>query len=165
MIMNKYLMIAIAVFASFTLFACGDDSTSAIDDDDTEEVESTFYGLTVDIEGGETFTFVVDLTGVEGFDPDEDEVYITGEAFGWTEPGTEENQVMSRIEDEESFPESSGITVDAGDSPYKYFSNAFFDEETEEGWEGGEWDGDPNRSIAIESGESILDEWGDQPDE
>lgn len=153
---NKYLIPAILFFASYALLACGDDATSAIDDID--EVETVLYGLTVDVEGGETFTFVVDLTDVEGFEPDVHEVYVTGEVFGWTEPGTEDSQVMIRMEDGTDFPESSGITVPAGETPYKYFSTV-----VGEGWEGGEWDGDPNRTVTIESSESIVDEWGNQP--
>lgn len=168
MIMNKYLMMAIAVFASLALFACGDDSTSAIDDiddnddDDTEDVQTTYYGLTVDVEGGETFTFVVDMTDLEGFDPEEYQVYAAGE-FGeleWQEPGTAEDLEMTLMEDEEDFPASSGVVVPAGIMEYKYFSDFIA-----EGWDGGEWEAGANRSVEVVSGESTLDEWGDEPAE
>lgn len=162
MIMNKYLMIAIAVFASFALFACSDDSTSAIDEDDTEEVESTFYGITVDVEGGETYTFVVDLTDLEGFDPSENQVFAAGQ-FGeleWQEPGTAEDLELTLMEDAEDFPVSSGVVVPAGTMEYKYFSDFIGD-----GWDGGEWEAGANRAVEVVSNETTLDEWGDEPTE
>lgn len=162
-------MMAIAVFASLALFACGDDTpTGGLDDIDngddngTEEVESTYYGLTVDVEGGDTFTFVVDLTDLEGFDPDDYTVFAAGE-FGeltWQEPGTAEDLELTLMEDAEDFPASSGVVVPAGTMEYKYFSNFIA-----EGWDGGEWEAGDNRVVEVESGESTLDEWGDEPAE
>jgi len=51
-------------------------------------------------------------------------------------------------------------TVDIleGAHEYKYFSDAFGD-----GWEGGEWPGDPNRSVIITEDTVINDVWGEQP--
>ncbi len=162
---NKCLMMALAVFVSL-VFACGDDSPTSIDDptdNGNDDVESIFYGLTVDVEGGETFTFVVDLSDLEGFDPDEFQVFAAGE-FGegntWQEPGTAEDLELTLMDDAEDFPASSGVVIPEGSMEYKYFST-FVDE----GWEGGEWAGEPNRSVTIESGQSVLDEWGDQPAE
>lgn len=164
MIMNKYLMMAIAVFASLALFACSDDSTSGLDDidddDDTEEVEPIYYGFTVDVEGGETFTFVVDLTDLEDFDTEDYSVYISGSPFDWPEPGTVEDLEMTLMDDEDDLPESSGVVVEAGEAEYKYFSDFIG-----EGWDGGEWEAGANRVVEIESGESTLDEWGDEPTE
>ena len=53
----------------------------------------------VDMGGPETFnvTFNVDMTAVEGFDPEEDVVYLTGSMVGWAEPGTEGSIVMDLI--------------------------------------------------------------------
>jgi len=46
--------------------------------------------------------------------------------------------------------------VEAGEIQYKYFSDAFG-----AGWEGGEWDGDPNRTADITDDTVINDKWGD----
>jgi hypothetical protein len=46
--------------------------------------------------------------------------------------------------------------VPAGDLIYKYFSDAFG-----EGWDGGEWAGDPNRSVMIDGDIVIHNVWGD----
>lgn len=157
---NKYLLIAIAVFASLTLFACG-DSTSALEEEEpVEEVETVFYGLTVDVEGGETFTFVVDLSNLDGFDTDANSVFISGSPFDWPEPGTNEDLELTLMEDENDFPASSGVVVGAGEAEYKYFSDFIA-----EGWDGGEWEAGANRAIEIVSGESTVDEWGDEPAE
>jgi len=46
--------------------------------------------------------------------------------------------------------------VEAGELLYKYFSDAFG-----EGWDGGEWTGDPNRSVMIEEDTVLNNVWGD----
>jgi len=173
MILNKYILLAFAVFASMALFACSDDNAINVIDtgDDTEEPdngddddngddedESFIYGLTVEVGDDGVFTFLVDLTDFEGFDPEEHTVYVTGNPFGWTEPGTEEDQVMVRVENDE-MPESSGIVVEAGEEEYKYFSTAVGD-----GWDGGEWEGGDNRSTTIEAGEVQEDVFGVEPE-
>ena len=163
---NKYLMMAFAVFASLALFACGDDTpTGGLDDinggDDNgngDEVESVYYGFTVDVDG-DTFTYVVDITPLEDYDPEEHIIYITGEPFGWTEPGEDEDLVMTRMEDSDDFPASSGIEAEAGEADYKYFSDAL-----DEGWAGGEWDDGDDRVAEIVAGENTYDLWGDQPE-
>lgn len=48
--------------------------------------------------------------------------------------------------------------VEAGELQYKYFSDAFGD-----GWDGGEWAGEPNRSVIISGDVTLDDVWGDQP--
>jgi len=166
---NKYLMMAFAVFASLALFACGDDTpTGGLDDinggDDNgngEEVESVYYGLTVDVDG-DTFTFVVDMTDLEDFDPEEYSVFAAGE-FGeieWAEPGTAEELELTHMEDAEDFPASSGVEVPAGEMEYKFFSDFIA-----EGWDGGEWEAGANRVVDVVAGESNMDEWGDEPEE
>ncbi|MBW6499416.1 MAG: T9SS type A sorting domain-containing protein [Bacteroidales bacterium] len=46
--------------------------------------------------------------------------------------------------------------IAAGELEYKYFSDAFG-----EGWDGGEWDGNPNRSVMIEEDTVLNNVWGD----
>jgi hypothetical protein len=47
------------------------------------------------------------------------------------------------------------LEVQEGSKEYKYFSDAFG-----EGWEGAEWEGDPNRVIDIQSNITVNDIWG-----
>ncbi|MFW5707597.1 MAG: InlB B-repeat-containing protein, partial [Bacteroidota bacterium] len=48
------------------------------------------------------------------------------------------------------------VRLDPGTYDYKYFSDAFG-----AGWDGGEWEGDPNRSVDIVDHTTIVDIWGD----
>ena len=102
----------------------------------------------------ETFEviFNVDMTGVaEYFNPDLDVVYITGDLLDWAEPGTEpELQTMTRIDD--SFIFTRTLQLEEGEYEYKYFLN--------EGWNGGEFAGDPNREIAVTGDLTFDDVWG-----
>ena len=50
------------------------------------------------------------------------------------------------------------LEIEEGTIQYKYFSDAFG-----EGWDGGEWAGDPNRSVLIDADMTINDIWGEQP--
>ncbi len=64
-------------------------------------------------------TFNVDMSEAEGFDPDEDIVYLTGSMVGWAEPGTEgsiEMELVSSSKDapytwEESWEEYADFTT------------------------------------------------------
>jgi uncharacterized repeat protein (TIGR02543 family) len=74
------------------------------------------------------------------FNPDLDVIYITGGMLDWSEPGDKpELQTMTRIDD--SFVFTKTLQLAEGEYQYKYFLN--------EGWYGGEWEGDPNRSILV----------------
>jgi uncharacterized repeat protein (TIGR02543 family) len=96
-------------------------------------------------------TFNVDMSSVaEYFNPDLDVVYITGDLLDWAEPGTEpELQTMTRIDD--SFIFTRTFQLEEGEYQYKYFLN--------EGWSGGEWQGAPNRVIAVMEDMTINDVW------
>jgi len=169
MTLTKYLLLAFAVVASLAFYACDDDNSIGVIEIEEEEEEeepdnggdedqSIVYGLTVEIESGGEFTFLVDVTDFEEFDPEQHIIYITGSPFGWTEPGTVEDQAMVQVENDE-MPASSGIVVEAAeDAEYKYFSDAIA-----EGWDGGEWEGDPNRATAVEDGAVQEDVFGVQP--
>ncbi|NBC27709.1 MAG: hypothetical protein GVY08_12670 [Bacteroidetes bacterium] len=168
MIANKYLLIAFAVFASLAFLSCDDEpSVSVIQTEEEEEeveepdggdeAEAVVYGLTVELEAGGEFTFLVDVTDFEAFNPEEHSIIITGAPFGWTEPGTVEDQVMVQIENDQ-MPEPSGIVVEGGEAEYKYFSDAIA-----AGWDGGEWEGDPNRVTTVAEGEVQEDVFGVEP--
>lgn len=119
--------------------------------------ESLIYGISYEVDG-EVATFTVDMTNAEGFDPAQHSVFVTGSMIGWTEPGTEpDKQEMVLIEDETT--QLPVVTPEAtGDVEYKYFSDA-----VAQGWGGGEWDGDPNRTATLAAGAEIGSIWGVQP--
>ncbi|TVQ07285.1 MAG: DUF4623 domain-containing protein [Bacteroidetes bacterium] len=101
----------------------------------------------------ETFavTFNVNMSTAEGFDPDNDVVYMTGNLLGWAEPGTDPaNQTMERVGD--SWIWTNTLELEAGTYAYKYFINA--------GWDGGEWAGGDDRSVTVAADMTVNDVWG-----
>jgi len=108
--------------------------------------------------GGIPVTFMVDLSNamehglLEGFDHNADHIMITGDMLDWVEPGTDmENQVMELVSED---PPVYGIEfqLEPGTYEYKYFSDFLGD-----GWEGGEWAGDPNRSVEVGNEEMTVE--------
>jgi hypothetical protein len=159
MIIRKLGLIFMAMVLPFALMSCGDDTVSVdIDDENDDEPVELFYAISFSVDDG-VATFTVDMSEVSGFDPETHSVFITGSLLGWTEPGSApERQEMVLIEDDNT--EIPVVEPDAtGPIEYKYFSDFVGD-----GWEGGEWPGDPNRSATLEAGANIADEWGDQPE-
>ncbi|TVR42222.1 MAG: T9SS C-terminal target domain-containing protein [Bacteroidia bacterium] len=109
----------------------------------------------------ETFpvTFNVNLSRaiefnlLENFNPNGHHIMITGDMVGWAAPGEKpDKQIMEQISED---PPIYSIThhLVPGEYFYKYFSDAIG-----EGWDGGEWPGDPNRYIEIIDTELIIDE-------
>ena len=124
--------------------------------------ESQTYTVSVVDDDPELFTviFTVSLEDaiafgqLEGFDPDAHEIYITGEMTGWAEPGTDEALVMEQS-GTDPLEYSKTFELEAGHYQYKYFSDLLGD-----GWEGGEWDGDPNREIDVDADMEVYDHFG-----
>lgn len=122
-----------------------------------EEFSEILYGITVDVDGSE-FTFIVDLSDENDFNPEIHEVYITGGMFGWPEPGVDDTLTLEFMSSIDLYPISSGIEVEEMDYQYKYFSNFIA-----EGWDGGEWSGDPSRIVSIKKDSVVIDTWGVKP--
>ncbi|MFP4471524.1 MAG: hypothetical protein ACLFPE_12615, partial [Bacteroidales bacterium] len=102
-------------------------------------------------------TMNVDMTDFEGFDPATHSVYIAGNIFDWDEPGTNEDLKLTQVE--ETLVYTITATLDSAQSvQYKYFSDA-----VDIGWDGGEWTGDPNRTVYITGETTINDTWGVTP--
>lgn len=102
----------------------------------------------------ETFavTFNVDMTPATGFDPASDVVYMTGSMFGWATPGDQpENQTMTRVD--QTMIWTKTLQLEAGTYQYKYFMNA--------GWDGGEWDGAPDRVVVVDGAMVVNNVWRD----
>jgi len=127
------------------------DTTVDLDNDMVVDVTLTSGGVDV--------TFMVDLTNakqhglLEGFDHDQDHILITGDMLDWAEPGTDmENQVLELVSED---PPVYGIVfhLEPGTYEYKYFSDLLG-----EGWDGGEWPGDPNRSIEVGDEEMTVED-------
>jgi len=119
--------------------------------------DSVIYGISFEVDDG-VATFYVDMTDAEGFDPDEHSVFITGSMFDpeWPEPGSDaDRQQLVLVEEDTDIPV---VTPDVtGAVEYKYFIG--------EGWDGGEWEGEPNREAEIVAGAEIEDTWSVQPGE
>ncbi len=64
-----------------------------------------------------------------------------------------DNVKISGILGEEYF--SATLRLEEGSYEYKYFSDAFGD-----GWDGGEWEGDPNRVLIVDNHKTVEDRWG-----
>lgn len=97
-------------------------------------------------------TFRVDMRQHQGFDPDNDQVYMAG-IFSWDPPGHDpSNQLMSVSEEDELVYELS-LSLEEGNYEYKYFLN--------EGWDGAEWEeGEPNRTIAVIQSTTVNNVFG-----
>ncbi len=104
-------------------------------------------------------TFSVDISGVEGFNPDTTAVYLSGDFAGWAEPGSDPNFMFTVTAD----PNIYDLTMEFADGEnavmYKYFL-VYNDVSS---WDYGEWTGDPNR-VAVFTGETTLnDVYGAKP--
>ncbi|TVQ19368.1 MAG: T9SS C-terminal target domain-containing protein, partial [Bacteroidetes bacterium] len=110
-------------------------------------------------------TFHVDIADavmngqLYGFDPDEHHILISGSLSGWAEPGTDPDQVMEPHADNPMVYVAT-FHLEAGTYEYKYFSDLIG-----EGWDGGEWAGDPNRVVEVTNHMVVEDvfEAGDPP--
>ena len=110
------------------------------------------YTVSAETEGPELFTVVFNVeVGILDFDPDVHHVIITGTMTEWAEPGTDPDLLMEKISDD-PLKYSKTFHLEAGEYQYKYFSNYFG-----VGWDGGEWQGDPNREIAVTGDMTIED--------
>jgi hypothetical protein len=95
-------------------------------------------------------TFNVDMSTDSTFNPPSDQVYIAGDlANGWAQPGTIPCYALTDAGDN-----IYTITLNLynGDYQYKYFIVT----DSVPSWSGGEWDGDPNRTVTI-SCDTVID--------
>jgi len=110
-------------------------------------------------------TFHVDITdAVEygqlyGFDDDLHHIFMTGNMLEWAVPGEPETVLELTSTDPHIY--SMTLMLEAGTYQYKYFSDLIG-----EGWDGGEWPGDPDREVEI-TDDTVIDdvfETGDLPE-
>lgn len=100
-------------------------------------------------------TFNVDMTEADPFDPATDAVYIAGSlAQGWAQPGTIPENML--IPDAANEIYSIGLLLYPGDYMYKFFLVT----EGVPSWDGGEWEGDPNREVTVDTVMTVDKTWG-----
>ena len=106
-----------------------------------------------------TVTFNVDMSLADDFNPEDDDVYISGSFIGWDQPGTNPDALMVPV-DEGSDTYTISLQLAADNYAYKYFL-------VDDGptWDGGEWDGFPDRLIEVTKDTTFFDLFGVEPDE
>lgn len=100
-------------------------------------------------------TFEVDMTNADPFNPDTDDVYITGSFTDWTRPGNDISYRLEPIEQGSMFYTLT-IAIETGDIQYKYFRVI----DNNPSWDYGEWTGDPNREQSIDNSATYHEIWG-----
>ena len=100
-------------------------------------------------------TFNVDITTIDGFDPDVTDIYMAGTFPGatWDTPGSNDDLLMQPGAVTDVY--TLTLNLPAGYYEYKYFR--VFDEAT---WNNGEYQGGDNRSIVVDDEVSTCDVFG-----
>lgn len=100
--------------------------------------------------------FNVDMSYAFIFNPETDEVYLSGEfTGGWAMPGTDTEFRMTPTT-ENNMIYTITLQLDPGDHFYKYFRVI----DQVPSWDYGEWTGDPNRTITVTDTLQVNDKWG-----
>jgi hypothetical protein len=130
----------------------------------------------VSIDGGATWTEIFSETDhpefIEGYSPytwldvvlDLDEfvgnqdvqIMFQYVGFDGAQFGIDVIKVVGAAATAEELIYTATVEIEGGEIQYKYFSDAFG-----EGWDGGEWAGDPNRIAMIEADTVLNDIWND----
>jgi hypothetical protein len=101
-------------------------------------------------------TFRLDMTHVKELDPSLHNVYLTGEFTDWAVPAAS-IIMLPEVENPGFYTATKPLAP--GNYAYKYFSD-IYDKE----WNGGEWEGKPDRYFNVNSNTEINDIWGLHPD-
>jgi len=94
-------------------------------------------------------TFNVDMHGSKL--TTDQKVYIAGNITGWAVPDTKPEYEMLDADKDSIY--SISMVVTAGDLAFKFFKGG-------SGWSGGEWAGDPNRTLTVTKDEVVNCLWG-----
>ena len=100
-------------------------------------------------------TFEVDMTYANPFNPESDDVFITGNFAGWVQPGQDLTYKLEPVALGSMFYTLT-VPVATGEIVYKYFRII----DGEPSWDNGEWTGDPNREGLVETTTIFHDVWG-----
>ncbi len=104
-------------------------------------------------------TFNVDMTDAVDFNAETQEVYASGSIFGWPEPGTNPDVKMTPTTENPLIYTLTTEAVEEGEIQYKFF---VVDAGTTS-WNGGEWEGDPNRKIYAVGEGTVNNVWANKP--
>lgn len=116
-----------------------------------------FFSVLIFAQAG--VTFHVDMTFSDVFNPQTDEIYISGDFLGWAVPGTDPDAKMSPVEPGSMIYTFSWEFDEFSEVSYKYFRVI----EGVATTDNGEWVGDPDRLVIITESTVIDDKWGDKP--
>lgn len=105
-----------------------------------------------------TVTFNVDMGFADDFNPETQDVFMSGEMFGWDEPGSNPDAKMEPLSEGSSIYTLT-LELEAGDYAYKYFLVA----NDTPSWDNGEWPGDPNRVVTVTGDMVVNDLFSIQP--
>jgi hypothetical protein len=101
--------------------------------------------------------FSVDMSESEEFNPETDEVYISGTFADWAKPGDDLNYKLIPGSDQNVYELT--LSVDSGEMMYKYYRVI----DGEASWDNSEWEGDPDRKVILTEALDLTDTWGDKP--
>jgi hypothetical protein len=101
-------------------------------------------------------TFNVDMNYADPFDPVTDEVYMAGTLLSdWNQPGTISDYKMAP-----STGDALVYTLDLPLSPGEHLYKYFLVISGAPSWDNGEWAGEPNRSVTVDTTMIVDDLWG-----
>jgi hypothetical protein len=101
--------------------------------------------------GGHQITFRVNMENVEGFNPDNDKVFMAG-IFNWDTPGDDPLNQQMQPSDDNPVIFTKSLWLEEDGYEYKYFLNP--------GWDGAEWTSENNRSLTVSGPQIINDVFG-----
>lgn len=106
----------------------------------------------------QAITLNVDMTGADPFDPATDAIYVGGDfASGWVMPGTLSPFMLTSTDD---VTYSITLNITTGDHMFKFFRVI----DGVPSWDNGEWTGDPNREITVDTIAGSFDFiWAEKP--
>lgn len=114
------------------------------------------YEVTFNVE----LTHAIALDLLEGFDPEDHYIMISGDFIDWPEPGEGPDEMVMEQTSDDPLIFSKTIEMIAGEHAYKYFSDRLG-----KGWEGGEWDKGDNRLVKVYKDMQVHDHFGYFDDE
>ena len=128
--------------------------------DEAARLFAAHYDLIEPVDTVYQVVFQVDMSLADDFNPETQNVFISGNMVGWATPGSDPVAKMEPVSEGSDIYASRPFILDGGDYAYKFFLV-----EDDPTWDNGEWPGDPNRTVTIADDVTLLDLYGIQPGE